>query len=61
MGDRPGSDSHVRSGWDVTAGSTNKNTHPINLCELSPTPLSDVYVICEKFKLGLSEILFVST
>jgi hypothetical protein len=43
------------------AGSTNKNTHPISLCELSPTPLSEVWLICEKYKLGLSEILFVST
>jgi hypothetical protein len=43
------------------AGSTNENTHPTSLCELSPTPLNEVCVICEKFKLGLSEILFVST
>jgi hypothetical protein len=43
------------------AGSTNKNTHPISLCELSPTPLSKVWLIYEKSKLGLSEILFVST
>jgi hypothetical protein len=43
------------------AGFTNENTRPISLCELSPTPLSEVCVICEKFKLGLSEILFVST
>jgi hypothetical protein len=42
-------------------GSTNENTHPISLCELSPTPLSKVCVIYEKFKLELSEILFVST
>jgi hypothetical protein len=43
------------------ADSTNKNTHPIKLCELSPTPLSEVWLIYEKSKLGLSEILFVGT
>jgi hypothetical protein len=43
------------------AGSTNENIHPISLCELSPTPLSEIRVICEKSKLGLNEILFVST
>jgi hypothetical protein len=43
------------------ADSTNENTHPIRLCELSPTPLSEVWLIYEKFKLWLSEILFVST
>jgi hypothetical protein len=32
-----------------------------SICELSPTPLNEVYVICEKSKLWLSEILFVST
>jgi hypothetical protein len=42
------------------AGSTNENTHPNSLCELSPTPLCEVCVIYEKSKLGLSEILFVS-
>jgi hypothetical protein len=43
------------------AGSTNENTHPISLFELSPTPLSEVCVIYKKSKLVLSEILFVST
>jgi hypothetical protein len=43
------------------AGSTNENTHPNSLCELSPTPLSEACVIREESKLGLSEILFVST
>jgi hypothetical protein len=39
-------------------GPTNKNTLSKSLCELSPTPLCEV---CEKSKLGLTEILFVST
>jgi hypothetical protein len=43
------------------AGSTNENTHHISLYELSPTPLSEICVIYEKFKLDLSEILFLST
>jgi hypothetical protein len=43
------------------AGSTNKNTHLISLCELSPTSPSEVCVNCEKSNLGLSEILIVST
>jgi hypothetical protein len=39
------------------AGSTNENTHLKPFCELSPTPLSEVWLICEKSKLGLSEII----
>jgi hypothetical protein len=39
------------------AGSTNESTHPIIICELSPTPLSEVCVICEKSKLWLNEIV----
>jgi hypothetical protein len=37
----------------------NQASHEV--CELSPTPVSEVCVICQKSKLGLSEILFVST
>jgi hypothetical protein len=43
------------------AGTTNGSNSFPSLCELSPTPLCEVYLICEKSKLGLSEILFVST
>jgi hypothetical protein len=43
------------------AGKTNEPYSFLSLCELSSTPLCLVYVICEKSKLGLSEILFVST
>jgi hypothetical protein len=43
------------------AGSINENTYLISLCELSTTHLSEVCVIYEKSKLGLSEILLVST
>jgi hypothetical protein len=43
------------------AGTTNEpNAFPC-LSELLPTPLCEVCMICEKSKLGLSEILFVST
>jgi hypothetical protein len=43
------------------AGTINEpNSFPC-LCELLPTPLCEVRVICEKSKLGLSEILFVNT
>jgi hypothetical protein len=43
------------------ADSTKENTHPKAFCELCSTPLSEVLLIYEKHKLGLSEILFVST
>jgi hypothetical protein len=43
------------------AGTTNEPISFRSLCELLPTPLCEVYVICEKSKLGLSEIIFVST
>jgi hypothetical protein len=43
------------------ASTTNESYSFPSLCELSPTYLCEVCVICEKSKLGLSEILFVST
>jgi hypothetical protein len=42
------------------ASTTNELDSFPSLCELSPIPLCEVCVICEKSKLGLSEILFVS-
>jgi hypothetical protein len=48
---------HKNRVWHTT---NEPNSFPC-LCELSPTPLCEVCVICEKSKLGLSEILFVST
>jgi hypothetical protein len=43
------------------AGTTNEPISFRSLCELLPTPLCEVCVICEKSKLGLSEIIFMST
>jgi hypothetical protein len=43
------------------AGTINEPYSFPSLCELSPTPLSEVSVICEKSKLGLSEIHFMSS